>query len=778
MPRIEAFANASFEQGIAAEATASIQNRAVAEEGLGEEGLFAGTAPWEAESTASLDGSVTDIALPGGTAGVVQEAGVEIYVDGELVPHDAFVGSWSVSRSRRESVQSFSFGISLEEWGVSRFGDPFAMLGPPTCLKEIDIYGIYRSDTTGTIYRYPLLKRGIVDNVRRTSSPTGGHHEYYNGLDQGAKLARQPVTIVFPVGHGMPRDRMAQRLLEAGGETLFDMQACRNAYKEAQFVDADPVASSQELFDIEGRVVRWNRNGYVVNDKLKPASGVTSRFTITEEDILEESEVTVAFPGDVITEVVVTGTEQLIEEDEVCGYLTAPLTVESYRTFAVFVTTYRQLGDGSLTTSGGSEAPFQNQIAERIITKRTTRCGVLVREEVETYRYYNPWAARYQHYDSSGDREYIENVYLASGASADDDTPAHAWREDKWTLVSRTVTNHYYDAPSYYGPLPQNMAWGPIHPDMNGTPFGSQHVDIEPSGKYLGSMTEQFQWYNPRAAVKRQIQLPSPPVSFDELPIYIPTETVLTTAQNEGVEYAYERFILTNRTFNMVRADEHGFIQRNTVVQYGYAVLANGVDYQYSDGSLSDERYEQQTMIGAEATVYVQADENIHNEVVTTSEVNKSDKSVVRTGLEGAPPAVDYLPGYEPVPVEEALTEEDAEYAVPARLGATRPIKVMLSADDLLTCHLPRIVKTSFPYAENMEELYEAALAMIHESLVCVVTITLAAQFLIEEGTPILLYHRPSGVDGRLVIVDTVTWTGGADSATYTHLVLNIYPEG
>src|SRR5262249_22666859 len=123
----------------------------------------AGSVGWEV--TAAVEADATPAIIAAAPIGTVQEAGVEVYVGGVQVPPSSLVGAWEVDRDRRASIQQAQFSVALSEWGVSPLGDPFAALGSSTGVREIEIYGTYRGNSK--VYRYPLIKRAIADNVQR-----------------------------------------------------------------------------------------------------------------------------------------------------------------------------------------------------------------------------------------------------------------------------------------------------------------------------------------------------------------------------------------------------------------------------------------------------------------------------------------------------------------------------------------------------------------------------------------------------------------------------------
>ncbi len=784
MPRIEATATITAPEGLTATAVlTALGGTQVAEEGLGEPGLFEQMTPaWEAVATIEADGTPGVLAVP--PAGTVQEAGIEIYVDDELIPMDSLVGQWQVSRNKRENVQSGSFTVALDEWGQSPLGDPWATLGSPTGKKPIDFIGVYRDTETGNVYRYPLLPDGIADNVHRESGASG-HTESYQVLDKMAAYTRTPVTFIVPPGHGLPRGRMVRKIFEALGETGFFLEDGGRSYKDLQLVDANGVAEAQQIVDIENRVVRRDRFGRVVNPTIYPSPSKPSTFTITEEDILSMTVVSVVFPADVITEVTATGTEQIHSDepsDECADVTDPPVEVRSFRTFHPFVAPYRQNADGSLTAytvpAGGYDDT--NQLFSLVITRITKRCGTVSREESETWEYLNPEAARYYWNPTDGLWRAMSTsgplstllVSLGADGTPISDTanppgePAYQYQKARWTRTSYTRKSNYYDAPG----------WG------SSDPYGDDRLvagfvsadDTGYTGRYLGAITRSYSFHNPRVATKDRG--PYPDTSFDEIP---PIDLVKRLGGGETVQDFYETFRLTNVQVELVSASG-AYQQSVEAVQYAYAVESNGNGrYQYSDGSISQHQFTTLQWVGSDKTTYLPTGENQHTAITVPSRLNPTPdlQTTIESGIASAPPPVDYLPGYEPFDPNAFLDEEDQTFGVEARRGETRPIKVTVSADGLLEDHWPSIRKVDYPYAENEDELASAAVEVMRQSMVAAVQLTLPANFLIDEDSILDVTHRPSGLGiNKRCPIASITWAGGPLQPTLTNVNLDVYP--
>ena len=730
----------------------------------------AGTVAWEQHATITGDATVAAIAQP--SAGTVQEAGMEVYVGGMQVSPDVLCGTIEVSKSRRQAIQRGSFTVALSEWGVGPLGSPFRALGSPTRLLEIAIYGCYRSDSTGTVYRYPLLVRGIVDSVGRESSG-GGHIENYEVLDAGARWGRIPTTMILPAGHGLPTGRMVRKALTIAGETNFALEDGRRRYKEIQLVDADPIASSQEWLDVEGRSLYWDRNGNAVCPLLEPAN-YTGAVTLDEEKIIELSAESVVFPSDVVTDVTATGTEQVTSEDDSCaGMVTSPdHLISTFRTFAVDAWPQSQAGGCTLMDTGFSTTSTQ-QLFSLTITRQTTRCGVTVREESESWAWFSAEAARY--YYLGGSKFCQGGVWVADSAVASDNAPAYTDRIAHWRLIGRTVKTYYYDAVGWlFVGLDATSDFATVASDPRAgewlTALRGHLGGPGSTGAYLGSITDTFGFCNPLTAAKDQTDSPGDPWDL------VPFRDVFTRGDGTAIRDEFEAFRLTAKTVETTQSSDTGYIEKTVQYNYAYAINPNGHQFLFSDGSLSGDANQQVLDIAIESNSYLPTVENQHQKVTVTELLGKSPV-VVSENVAGAPPAVEYLPEWQPAQDTGFIGEEDATFAVSAVAGETRPIKVILSAPDLLTSHLPRSVKVSYPYAEDEEELAQAARRVIVESLLVSATVTLPANYLLDLNSPVNLTFRPLGIEALNTVCDSITHTDPIGGAKTSRVVLEAYPD-
>lgn len=774
MPSISVTSSATITGGVSAQASAVLlAPGGVAEHGVGEPGVFAEPST-QAFATADVSVRPLELALP--ATGQVQCAGMEIRVNNVAIDGDDLVGARSVKRSRRTNIESNAqFGVALREWGVSPLGDPFAVLGSPTGKKNIDIFGVYEDQDDGTLYYFPLMSRGIAASPERESDPEAGHFERYNVLGPGTRIQRTPVTIIFPPGHNLTRDQMVKKILTQAGETHFALEECNHALKEKQLLDADPISASQEIIDIEGRGLRWDRNGDAVVPHFYQSPPAYA-LEVDEDDILAISTVRVEQPTDVVTSVTVTGTQQLPAKTGE-GEKTPPcLRVDTFRNFAIWRATYLQTYfTGALSPSGAPTTTTRIQIAHRVETCRTYRDAVLIREQVRTFFYNDPEAARYFWDAGSHAWKATASVYLAAGAAPGDDNIAHRDPQDKWTLMDYQDTHHFYDLPTWangvYSLVLGSEPWLDLFSSsQSGIYAGARTND----GAYLGSVTDRYGWGIRRTAMKASV----PGQTYEDTE---PRNGVKKLGGGEAVldsAYSYRHI---GRSANLVFGTADGYKQREEAWEYGYAIVPGGTNYQFTDGTLSNEPDEHMQLTSEVQTTYLPTDENIYKKVVSATPLGGNTVTVV-SDEPGAPPAIDYLPGYLPAQDTNQLTADEISNKVEAHRGETQPIKVFYEVTDavILDNHLPRIVKVDMPDAENVDELTDVAIDIIRESMITKINVELSAVFLIAEGDFIRLTHHPAGIVDRYCIVNDIEWhdAGGPRDPLTTSLELELYPDG
>jgi hypothetical protein len=697
--------------------------------GIFDPGIFGGDSlrPFEAAGSAEVDGSTSDAARP--RDGARQECGMEVAVGGAFVSLSELLFI-ETDRALDRPIQTFGFGMPLPA-SAARFGSPYDRVGPGMGKQPVDVYGTYRT-ATGT-HRFPLIKRGLVDNSRRRAG-AAGYTEEFNGGDEMARWDRRSVTYVAPAGHGLYRGRIVQAILALAGETRFQLEPGRQMFKEVQLVDGNPIDFPQELLETEGRALLKNRVGFVINPQLGIRKPLT--FHLEERDLLLVADVETTHPGDVVTDVTLTGTQQIVRDDnEQCGIESKPpreVIVEGM--YSPWQASYVQGGDCALTgLAPPTIAPTRQQLT-RTRTILVYRCGVLLTEITEVYGWRREEAARYV-WAGGGVRNCRAGVYLSAGAAANDSEPAYTWKfERPDVLLTRAVVNHYYNSPNFGFTGEHNVT----DPEAKLVAQGGLFVDgVELSppprrGFRLGSIREDFAFYQIRRALKTAV----PGVSWEEVD---PDTGVLTTGSGEGVSEAAEVFRKVGRQVEVIDSTDDGYVKSEVTFQHAY-VRRPGTAYQYAGGDTFAEAQESFDLSGWNETVYL-ADQGEAGHTAVSASFTWNGSGPVWAGgrtesRDGAPPAVERIQPEGPQAFDPALfgTPEEVEAARNARPTESQQIKVTLSVPSLYATHEPREVKTSLPWAETVEELAEAALHIVRQSCAHGAVFATAANFQIQEG--------------------------------------------
>lgn len=703
-----------------------------AEPGFGEPGFFGGLSlrPWEAIGTLEVDGTTSDAMVP--RAGTVQEVGLEVDVNGLAVPL-AEVLSIEVDRDWSRPTQSWGFSMPLAE-SAARFGSPYDRVGPGMGKQEVDVSGVCRT-STGT-HRFPLIRGGLVDNSQRRAG-AAGYVEQFNGGDKGARRDRRNVTLVLPPGHGLYRDRIIRDVYALAGETAFRLERMRQAHKEVQLVDAAAPDLPAELAATEGRALFYDRSGALTNPKIGIRGNKPILLTLEEGDLLLIADVESSHPGDVITDVTLTGTEQVVREpEEACGLETKPpQEVVIFGLYTPWHATYSQGSGCALTDLDPVLVPLPDDTPiSRTRTTIVERCGVVVMEVVEVFGWKRIETARYQ-YGAAGALNCRGGVFLDSDATVNGSEPAFAQSfERPDILLSRSVTRHYYDKAGF------GFSGNHLTTD-------SEHKLVTRAGTTgyrLGSVTTTDAWYQIRKALK--VAVPGTP--WEEID---PTNGLLVTGSGEGVAEASEVFRRVGKQVEVVDSDADGYIEAEIVYDYGYT-LRPGTGYQFAGGDTFASQTEAFGLRGWQQTSYLSVLGEGGHVAVTTQFVYDGTSPKVAGGQkesrDGARPAVDRIQpegedAFDPVLFE---TDEEREEARNARPTESRQIKVRMSAPSLLATHEPREIKTSLPWAENIEDLAEAAAHIIRQSCRHAIVFTTPPNFALKEGDWIRLRCRGNGM--------------------------------
>lgn len=712
------------------------------------------------------DATSSEAARPRGEQ--FQRAGFEISRNGQVIDFSRFTGTISVTRSYDERLQQYGFEVVLTS-PTQPLGDPFANAGPPTGKDSIDVVGLY-STSTG-VHRVPLITGGIADTSDREGGE-GGFAESISGVCRGGRFDRKPATLVLPPGHGFPRGRVLELLANAAGETQTRLELGNPTVKELQVVDGDWLAVGAEQQEVENRRVFWDRQGYLVNPQVgRPRAEEPTGWEFEEVDYLLGSKYTVRHKGDVLTDVTLTGTEQVASDDQDTGE-TLTSSDKVYR--AIFEPArpgYVQSTSGTYTAQAAAPDPSL-RIVRRIRFEQRLREGVVVHERTQTWGFLNPLAARYEY--NTGTQSWDPLAVYTTDNVLGSSSPAFRDFAERLTTISLTESWHYYDKDGFRkafvpGESPE-YAWlrGPyfVMADEDGN-------EVHPQvGFYLGSVTRAYAYYAPKKALlTRDTSFPPPYTPWEEIE---PANGTLRMG-SDAVSVVAASLILVGETVFNVEGDPSGYKirERTTSLGYGSPEVSSG-QYLYGDGKERLDEEEAFVELQAVDVNYLPTEEGSYKKLTTSYAFGDFVDSIEEPGDKSGHP-----PGIERIEMQERNVAayadgELAAYAKYARRSETRPIKVQVTAPELETAHLPGVLKTSVPGAENEDELGFVGASLIDESAAADVDFALPANFFIDPCQVIRSKYRPLGVNHRMR-VRSVRWQQRVGGPLTTNVEAKLY---
>lgn len=744
MPAVSAYATVTPSSGTAhySEATVSLDT--------------SGGVDWQADATVTPDDTPYNIVS--GVSSAAQFA-MEVWVDGTQVSPANLRGAVSVDRSIDQHTQSGRFQAVHNSLAGTTV---FQRLAPQTCADDVDFYGVYRKD--GSTYRYKLLDSGVTDSVQIEVNGSEAV-DSYGVVDNGGRLSRQLVTLILPAGHNLYRERVARKVLGEAGETSFAFSRGNiRANKAVQLVDANPADFCAEYLSTEHRGLLFSRSGAWVNPLRR--SEASSTITFTPASMLSPTSIQLVVPGDVITEAELTGTEQIIgEEEDTCGHETTVQTVSIEAVYAPLVTKYTQNSTtGALTDHGVTQGSATLQETRLVIVTRVTYCNVVLEETTEVYGHYNPEHARYE--VDGGVKDYLAGTwYLDATATVDGDERGYTYRAEKWLLISRERIRHYYDkvpvvsTPTgdvldqtlYYGGV-QADASGATYPDERGrhyeAPGGGLTSKTELEGSKLGSIRTLERHYNLRSAIKTRA---STSTTWESTAL---TEGTYLTGAGEGAVAAQESFIETEKDFELLFPNATGTIKRRKLYRDMHVARPGNLKL-YGDGTESRDGQQQFTTGYTEETIYT-SDEGsgTHSSVTIRTgpdgQLLDDQGIVTETGLTGTGPAIETLPGFEPDETSDLDAEDEEGRLTETDPTENRPITALVTSNLAVAdggCHLYRKAVTSVPWAETHAELVNLGELIIRESASFAVIFECLPWYFGDEGEKIHVTHPTISLD-------------------------------
>jgi len=734
---------------------------------------------------ADIDGTAGAMSIPSTIA--KQRFGMRVYVDGALVPD---LVACRVNRSRNNNLQTWEFTVPISRGTVGYAGD-WEGGGTGLCKQSIDIYGVYLTSTG--YHEIPLIADGIADNEARQSSD--GHLVTYTGVDAGGRYDREVTDFILPPGSGIPRERVVSIAATRCGVTDISLEATGvPMLHEFQMADASFISPCQELAEIEGRMIQWDRSGFMVwpqygSDSLVPAN---SRWTLTERNFVNGS-VRLSQPGELLTEVTVEGNAQEIVGP--CGDVTSRVTITTSSINGPRSPVYAQ-STGSSYAANPQPTALTVPITVKIETFDTTRrCGIIVYERRTVDEWYNPEVARYD-WDAATDAWLtLGSVYTDD--NTDDDSPAYAYSRERWTRTEIDETWHYWFRENFEGPVGDAVPFKPSGVDMgwglrapkgwdgltNGeTGFVAANdpdhsYDIDWEGHKIGTLSKSQRWYGKKAYVKSRSIAAYPLDIWEEVE---PVDNFKVLGSKEAVEGDSEQFIETEQIVTILGGDGRGYQTDEDVYRFTW-LAKSGQAYLYGDDTERSEEEEEFRFVGAVYTKYIGTGEQSHDEIVT--ETNLDDRtvsSVASTGLPSYLPSAERIPDSGPTQDTDVYTDDDEEAELYQRAYRTEsnPISVTVTDDDLENCSTRGVHKVQVAYLESEDEADWLARWLIDEAQAGVFEGDLAgANFFIEPGDWCggvqFLALGLNSTPGR---VEDVTWDWKAGSVMNTQIKILLYP--
>lgn len=746
---------------------------------------------------ASIDGTAGAMAVP--TTLTRQQVEMRVYVDGAAVPE---LVACSVTRSRGQNLAQWEFTVPIHPT-ASGYAGAFVGGKVGICKKSISIYGVYET-STGT-HLIPLIYDGIADNEGRESS--GGALVTYQGVDRGGRFDRETIDLNLPPGHGLPRDRVVRLAASRAGVEAFSLEHSEtNMMKEFVLADAPFLGPCQELADVEGRVIQWDRSGDMAWPQFGSGSLVPSpsRWSFQEKHFVLGS-VSLGQPGELITEMTVDGDAQVIIEQ--CGDVTVTTKITTKSLEGPLAPAYKQNSDGSYDANTQPADP-SDPITTRIeIIERVERCGILVYDRRRAWEFYNPETARYT-WDAVNDEwDPIDDVWTDDNSAGDD--PAF-WRQiESWRLTEVDETWHYWFQTGYQryvGPL-GGFSQVPGLPDSAGHgslsyPVGISSFAVNDAGQIIGpfagvkigTLARSWRWTAPRAAVKTRSIVAYPYDPWEEVE---PTSGQKVLGSKEAINtlgtipgwlsasYSSgdeppdgEQFLPVSQEAVIYEPDARGYLRSE--IRYKFSYFARGgASYLYGDGSEHSEEYETLRYVGSDLTTYVPNGDQQHDEIELETDLdNRTVRSVATIGMDGYLPSAERIPNSGPPESgdEYADAEEQSELYRKAYRTESQPISVVVAAEDLENCSTRGVHRLSAPWVESEDEAEWLGQWIIDEAASAEFRGTLAgANFFIEPGDwcSQVRYHQ-LGVDseGR---VEDVKWSWRSGQPINTEILVRLY---
>lgn len=385
-----------------------------------------------------------------------QFVGWRIDVDGVTISPRSYTGVHVHLDREGPASATFSCPIhadvpgSLTDSTESPIGSPFDFGGTAPGKADVDIYGRYAGPSG--VVEIPLIIGGLVTSQDGSSSPDV---DVFQVADREARYDREAVDALseIPQGHGLTRGALTRRLMRDGEDPvpagLIALAAGHRCYKGFDMPNAQRFSTGRQLWDPENRLLRFDSDGNLANPlRVGCDAGARVEATIGDAE-LARGGAGRSGRADIVTEICLTGVEQITAEPGACESITKTTYQITSTLFAAQVAPLEQrTSDGVLISTAHVQADPSLQMTQRVRTWSTYECGTLVREIVLTEAW--KWARAARYYFALNPVRSIDGWYRVWIGDAGADTggggteEAYAWESERFVPISIVQREFYF----------------------------------------------------------------------------------------------------------------------------------------------------------------------------------------------------------------------------------------------------------------------------------------------------------------------------------------------
>ena len=341
---------------------------------------------------------------------------------------------------------SISVPASSNDWTPGPLGYETHFGGPPPGAALIDISAHYGPH--GGALEIPLTRGAVAAQSGRTVNREG-HLLNIDLLDFSGRFDGEPSDYVLPALHGKRPSEMIAEMATAAGvpaERIALPAFGPNLTKGFESLGTGWLGRARDLAASFGYALDFDADGVLSAYRWPP---------IGDPEVVFSGDSFAADPGigsdaDASAPrcIKVLGTAPEIPGGG--GVVSFPPEIrETIEPFSPPRAQFRQdTGPDTFTATGFGVATVGNYVTERIETHRIKDGNCVLREEVVTWRWYAPKAARYQKFFDELTPRYAGTVWVYDPeAVAGDSAEAYEWPTHRFVVVSRDITVFHYHGP-------------------------------------------------------------------------------------------------------------------------------------------------------------------------------------------------------------------------------------------------------------------------------------------------------------------------------------------